>query len=327
MKGNWTDIGYDSDGVGNAVVLLGNGLTWASEGPSWSDLLNKLKKTAYYKGDLDNEKPFPLIFEEIYLHGLRSGVKENDLLNTVSHHCESLSAGSLHEEFSNLPLNHLITTNYDHVTALSFLKTSKLTNAAPINETRYSLFRQHESGKRVVWPIHGTQDSIQSIMLGYEHYCGYLEQMRRYVTRGVTYKKKWEPGLVKRLSDGEQLIKSWLDFFFTKRVIVLGLNLDLHEIHLWWLLTYRARRQAEGKLFVKGDIYFLSRKVRESDFKSHSEYLKNKAMMQRKHDLLKAAGVNVVIIEENDQNNPKVHYSAALKKTEKLISQANQRLT
>jgi hypothetical protein len=221
-----------------------------------------------------------------------------------------------------MPLQHIMTTNYDQATVSSFLSSLEVENNAPIKETRYSLFRRYEANGRVVWPIHGSQQVLNSIMLGYEHYCGYLEQMRRYVTRGVRYKGTSAKSLVKSLSWDYNLVRSWLDFFFTRRVIILGFNLDLHELHLWWLLTYRARRKKEGKSFVSGEIYFLSRQLIQDKARKDSDYQRRMETLERKHDMLNAAGVNVEIIEENDPNDRQIHYRAALDRTEELINTA-----
>jgi hypothetical protein len=108
-----------------------------------------------------------------------------------------------------------------------------------------------------------------------------------------------------------------VDFFFTSRVIILGLNLDLHELYLWWLLTYRARRKAAGKRFVSGEVIFLSHPDQGRVDKASK--LRMDAL-KRKHDLLRAAGVNVVIIEEYDPRNRQIHYQVALERTRRLIN-------
>jgi hypothetical protein len=322
MKEEWTKKGYNTKDIGPAVVLLGNGLNWATRGPSWEDLLDELKRAVSYPNNIDKQKPFPLIYEELYLHGLEKGLREDELLNLVANHCKKLGPGQLHEKLSKMPLKHILTTNYDQATVSSFLSSPDSDNTALVIESRYSLFRRSESNSKVVWTIHGSQNAPNSIMLGYDHYCGYLEQMRRYVTRGVTYQGVRARSLVKNLSEGSDLVKSWLDFFFTRRVIILGLTLDFHELHLWWLLTYRARRKKEGRSFVSGDVYFLSRQIIPEKGPKAEDSKRKKEALERKHDLLKAAGVNVVIIEENDPNDREIHYLAALDRTRKLIESA-----
>ncbi len=48
---------------------------------------------------------------------------------------------------------------------------------------------------------------------------------------------------------------SWVDLFFTTDVHILGLGLGVVEMHLWWVLTYRARQMAEG-LELDGKVFF-----------------------------------------------------------------------
>ena len=171
---------------------------------------------------------------------------------------ERLEAGPIHAKLAALPAMHLLTTNYDRATVESFLGSRGLENAGSVPEKRYSVFRR-VSRERTVWQIHGSQATPQSIMLGYEHYAGYLEQMRRYVTRSATYQRRRLPGLTRRRARGGLgRVLSWVDLFFVCDIAVLGLSLDFVEMHLWWLLTYRARQRATCPEWTTNHIAYFS---------------------------------------------------------------------
>ena len=82
-------------------------------------------------------------------------------------------------------------------------------------------------------------------------------------------------------------VDSWLDFFFITDVHIIGLALDLVEMHLWWVLTCRARMLAENAP-IKGRIYFYVPRLTGIRRPRHEE---------RKLELLDALGVHVVEIE------------------------------
>lgn len=317
----WHEIGYDPSACGEAVLLLGNGLNWAGHGPSWSALLNELKKETGYPDPLDEATPFPLVYEEMVLHALRHGGSERAMLNVVAEHTKGIPVAPLLTRLNALPIRHLLTTNYDLATEVGFLG-GEGASAAPVRESRYSLFRRKEEGDRVIWPIHGEAGVIDSIMLGYEHYSGYLEQMRRYVTRAVRYQKKTQQSLVKSLGapSGLDRIRSWVDFFFTKHVVIAGLSLDFQELHLWWLLTYRARRRAEGKRFAEnGRITFIHGPPAEPTGKDDVAAILRKERAERVHRLLRAAGVNLVEVTVTDPVDRRTHYNAVLDEVESTV--------
>lgn len=316
----WNNTGYTPKSCGKAVLLLGNGLNWAGQGPSWSELLDALRKETRYSADLHESTPFPLLYEELYLHGLRCGVSEKALLGVVAEHTKRISRTPLVERLSTLPIQHLLTTNYDLATELGFLG-KEGASAAPVKESRYSLFRRQQAGARVVWPIHGEARTAKSIMLGYEHYSGYLEQMRRYVTRGVRYQDRRQRSLVKSLGDpkGLDMIRSWVDFFFTKHVIIAGLSLDVQELHLWWLLTYRARRIAEGKKFAGGGrVTFVHPPLPEPIGNDPNEVTGRIGRAQRVRRLLVAAGVTLAEVSATNPTDRTVHFNAVLDEVERL---------
>ena len=42
------------------------------------------------------------------------------------------------------------------------------------------------------------------------------------------------------------MVYSWLDVFLRDDIHIVGLGLDCTEIDLWWAVTYKARKKAQG---------------------------------------------------------------------------------
>lgn len=268
------------------VLLIGNDINNSTSDYSWQNLLEDLVDYARLtkKTSFDN-KPFPLLYEEIFLDSARAyNTQEDRIKSYIAAKARRLKPNKIHELVLNSGINNILTTNYD----LAFEKVTKkdvkeVTNKGVIKESSYSLFRANYTNGSKIWHIHGCLADPRSIMLGYEHYSGYLQIMRNYVVSGTktTYKKKSFSPIPTRLIGNQITYESWIDFFFTHDVEIFGLNLDFVEMHLWWLLTYRARAMVTGKIKITNNIRY---------------YYPAKFRIQSKHklELFKANGVETI---------------------------------
>jgi hypothetical protein len=228
----------------NQVILVGNDINNINNNYEWSDLIDNLIDLVGASGKItyDENKPFPLLYEEIYVEATKSKIyDESDIKDFISTDVEKLVVNDIHKRIINLGIQNILTTNYD-LTLEQVLTNShdSLKNKGTVRENLYSIFRHYQINDKRIWHIHGDANYSYSITLGYEHYSGYLQQMRNYIVTGTgsSYKRKFSP-LIKRLDSKLSEFHSWLDFFFTNDVHIVGLNMDFVEIHLWWLLTYR----------------------------------------------------------------------------------------
>ncbi len=243
------------------VLLIGNDINNATSDYSWSNLLHDLVDYAHLpEPPLMEGKPFPLFYEQIFLNSAKLyGTKEKRLKTYIAVKSRKLQPNLIHEKIIGLGIPTLLTTNYD-LTLESVLKANpdKIHNDAEVKESRYNLFRVNHIGKHHIWHIHGSALNPSSITLGYEHYSGYLQQMRNYMvvgTKGI-YKKRNQIALARRIKADSVKHESWIDYFFTHDIHIFGLNLDFVEMHLWWLLTYRARAKLLSKLDITNSIYY-----------------------------------------------------------------------
>lgn len=227
-------------------LLIGNGINNISAGNSWLDVLNDLESKYKIKTNT-KDKPFPLAYEEIYLSILKlqgDEFTESEIKRSIANKINMIKPNVIHDKIMNLKCNNIMTTNYD----LAFeyyldgsVNAESLKNEGEVNESKYNVFRHHKINNKKIWHIHGSLSNPNSIILGYEHYSGYLQSMRGYTTTGSNYSNKlFDKPLTERLKTGDTGY-SWIDDFFTKDVCIVGLNLDFVEIDLWWLLTFRER--------------------------------------------------------------------------------------
>lgn len=252
------------------ALLIGNDINNTTESYSWQDLINGLLDYARIDRNLNQvNKPFPMLYEEIYLNSARAyRTSESRLKNYIAAQTRKMKPNVLHKLILELGIENILTTNYD----LSFEKTAglevkKTINKGYIKENLYNVFRYHQTENHKIWHLHGSQTVPKTITLGYEHYSGFLQQMRNYVATGTKgiYKKKDFLPMAKRIKMNEVQYESWIDLFFTHDIYIFGLNLDFVEMHLWWLLTYRARVVVENRFPVTNKIvYFYPQKYEKA---------------------------------------------------------------
>lgn len=243
------------------ALLIGNDINSINQNYDWEKLINDLKSYAKLNSSLNyKNKPFPLIYEEIYLKAAKEyKTSENRLKTYIASKTRNIEPNSVHKSLLGLEIDQIMTTNYDLTFEKSAgLKKYEIANKGIINENKYSLFRYHQVSSKRIWHIHGSEIAPNSITLGYEHYGAYLQYMRNYVASGTqdTYKNYRFSSIKKRFINGELTGDSWIDLFFTNDIYIIGLNFDFVEMHLWWLLTYRARAIAEEQFSINNKIVY-----------------------------------------------------------------------
>lgn len=242
------------------VLFLGNGINRIDNDYSWEDLMHDLLGFAGLdKAMTTAEKPFPLLYEEIYLRWAQeNSLPELELKKKIRDLLRKIKSNRLHHQAMRLPIDSILTTNYDYnleavipggLQAARYLR--------PIKGSKYSLLRRRQAGDKVIWHIHGENHAPGTILLGYEQYAGYLQTIRNYVISGVRYKNFEMPALNQRIRKGEWDILSWIDHFFFSDVYILGLSMDFVEMHLWWILDFRARLMTNGDFGLNNNIRFI----------------------------------------------------------------------
>ena len=103
----------------NKVLLLGNGFNRVTDdGVSWrrviEDLAKYVDKVQTITRDLD-EKPFPLVFEEIFFRAARARrISEKELKQHTARVIDEVPPNDLHRLAVESGASSILTTNYDY---------------------------------------------------------------------------------------------------------------------------------------------------------------------------------------------------------------------
>ena len=260
------------------VLLLGNGINDVTNNYKWGDLIADLITfTGLQKIRVDAKKPFPLLYEEIYLNNLKSKkLSEADLKTFIANKLITVNPNDAHKRIRLFGFSNILTTNYDYaIENTNENKSSKLKNEGVVNESLYSVFRCREIQKTKIWHIHGEINFPKSILLGNEHYGGNLQHIRNYVVQGSSneYKNFNTPSLISLIKKNNVKNNSWVDLIFQRDVHIVGLTLDFTELDLWWLITFRARNKLERKIPVNNKITYYYPKEFETSIRYKLEML------------------------------------------------------
>lgn len=151
--------------------------------------------------------------------------------------------------------------------------------------------------------------------MGYNHYCGTLGKIDRYI-KGREYDL---PKMEKRLENGELKIKYWIDHFFFSDVYIIGFGFDYSEIELWWILDRRRRLMLQNKSLISNKIIYYDIVDKDPRNMLDDELSEKEKKKKDKYELLEKMGVNCeIIVKKNDY---KSGYINILEKVDSDIEQ------
>ncbi len=266
------------------------------------DLLDFVK----LRGEIElGDKPFPLLYEEIYLRWSQQDQHpESGMKKQISGLMKNIKSNALHRKAMKLDVDEIMTTNYDYnLEAVTAEGPRGVKHEILVKSSKYPLTRTKIAGGKTIWHIHGEGYAPGTILLGYEQYAGYLQTIRNYMISGLRFKNVTFAPLNRRLREGNTEVLTWVDHFFMSDIYILGLNMDFVEIHLWWLINFRARLQ-------KDDRYTFENKITYIYPSAETEWIKPRI------DLLCACGIHCIALPVVD-NDWKEMYRLALEMVER----------
>jgi len=107
------------------TLFIGNGLNYlGNNNYSWENLITDLIRTAGKEDLIDLQNvPFPILYEEIFLRGLKyNGVKEDKLIDKVISKMKDMIPNDSHKLLEKANVENIITTNYDYNIENSLIK-------------------------------------------------------------------------------------------------------------------------------------------------------------------------------------------------------------
>lgn len=258
------------------TIFFGNGLNrLLADNISWDTLLNKIKDANQFE---DKGLPNTMIFERIILQ--KPKIHEDILLDeyevkkNIAGLLKDIQPNKIYRDIYNLNVQHYITTNYDYGFIDSILELSEINQ--PIQESGtenvYSIRRlkkisNKKEKKKNFWQIHGEIRKPATIMLGLDHYCGYIEKISGYINGKYRYiidkEEHTELSIEDKFNQDKFNHSSWIELFFTTNVNMIGFSLDFSEIDIWWIINKRARMKNSLSLKnkISNEINFYCEKI------------------------------------------------------------------
>ncbi len=227
------------------ALLIGNGLNRCYDAlHSWGSLLGDLAERLGVPGKQDSS--FSMEFERIVNAALKADrISNAQAFRQIKGYIAApmmdvgISPQLLHRRVMELPVDELLTTNYDYLLEYAadpcFFQRGVKSGST---EIRYSLSRKQYAGGRTIRHIHGEAKAPSSICLGFEHYAGALMKLRSLLLAHESGAQ--DVVLFNILRGCKASTGCFAELFFTHDLSILGYGLDRTEIDVWWLLTYRA---------------------------------------------------------------------------------------
>lgn len=259
------------------TLLVGNGVSRLinSAKLDWKTVLEStMDPDLLFLGDTEvkghDSIPYTHMYEDILLNDKykKSSLNSPDVKSIIKAHINDVVSSSSCKDFNKvaerlikLDVNHLLTTNYEYTLA-KVLEEQGFKDGESRQQTIYSTRRKHpyknKDGRELdLWYIHGELNYLNSMMLGYDHYCGSIAKISDYMKNGRLSKdtKSELPSSVEQDNKPHFILKklyayresgvfnfeTWMDTFFLTDVHIIGLGLGFQEIDLWWLLNKRYR--------------------------------------------------------------------------------------
>lgn len=260
-----------------SALLIGNGLNRCCEHSlSWEELLCFIAKGNLLPIPAQNAPNAALRYDQI-ANMILNQIKDKTFLKTMDRlttWLDKVQPILIHYQAVNLPINLILTTNYDYVLERAFLlntqeKTESGWKVILNQETIRSAKRHNRIGNKVIYHIHGERNYPKSICLGHIHYAENLSRIMDLMNA----KKTEEEYILNDIIFTSDSIETWAQCFFTHDIYILGLSLQSADIDLWWLISYRASLLSNERYcnkiknkIVYYDIY------RDSDEEGRTQY-------------------------------------------------------
>ena len=248
------------------TILFGNGMNrFLSGGVTWENMLKDLSEE--YKVDSDElieANQYTMVYEQIVLS---EGIKEYHLKKNIAKRLTTSNYSDSYSEIFQVNAENYLTTNYEHFLeeeAKKELLIKEIENTEKIYSVRRKVNLSDGNRKIAIWNIHGSIRQPESIMLGLDHYCGYIGKIDDYIKGKYKYqidkKQHKSKPIIEKLKKGsfDNGFLSWIDLFFMTDVFILGFGMAYSETDLWWILNRRARlkKNSTSKLINNRIVYY-----------------------------------------------------------------------
>ncbi|MDO5526308.1 MAG: SIR2 family protein [Prevotella sp.] len=253
------------------TIFFGNGFNRCSENSkSWNDILEYITNKRKIITDIPNTFQYEDIYlsEKFDIETFKDKYKDKSeewmIKKNISDEIQKIKPNDLHSILAETEATHYITTNYDYLLEDELSKQGFKLNkeVSDSSEKIYSIRRKNvfvsNEDKKTIWHIHGDINLPQSIMLGYDHYCGSIGKTTSYVKGSykVSYNNRKIESIINRINNKDNETISWIDLMFMSNVHIVAFGMDYAEQDVWWLLNKRLRFIKEEKAKICNKIFY-----------------------------------------------------------------------
>jgi hypothetical protein len=244
------------------VLMLGHGIDRAFGFASWDDVIGPAQIRELTVDERDGMKNVPdplgpLLLTEDHVR---------DKMKQWSYTWSALHAEpreeALLKRYGALPVDAVLTTNYTYELEKAVdpafqckagrkCKWRKQSCAAGGKYAAQQLHTYFACGENTppIWHIHGEAARPNSMILGHEPYGKLLAKVQQYVSALIS---RYNLGAAHHRS---VKLYSWVDYFMLGEVHMVGLDMALSDLDLWWLVSCKKHHFPDRKVVLyKPDI-------------------------------------------------------------------------
>lgn len=275
------------------ALVIGNGLLRASGLSSWEGLLEKQAKShagLTYSSRKKRDLSLPELFEIMEINEKVPGAVRKQFQSELQKATQEIDLGQEKSNPRRLILDWalrneapILTTNFDKTLEYTmglqkfFLGRRMATDFYPW-DVYYSCKEVSEpiSGF-AIWHIHGVVEYKRSIKMSLADYMAMVSRARGYIFR------EKDSLFASKRSNKWRGHSTWLDIFFKRKLLFIGLGLPTQEVFLRWLLVQRRKFLSKNNIEEMG-VWFV---IPEEE---------NKGRYSGRRAFLDALGVKTVVV-------------------------------
>ncbi len=231
---------------GNIAFVVGNGINhyFGNSAQSWLNLLQLLwdRYSFHTASSVPNGISYPEFFDALELQQKNKPGQSTELQKVTATEISKWTAGEDQNVFIsgikalNAPI---LTTNLETLMSktmkleLRIIKPSKFTDYYPWSSYYSDRELTNPNDGFGIWHVNGMVNYPRSLKLGLSDYMGNVHRAREMIMESGGRKQIIRPNW-----EGN---KNWLNIFFNRSLIFIGLGLDEQELFLRWLLIQRQK--------------------------------------------------------------------------------------
>ena len=271
------------------VLLVGNGinLSFPSGIDSWKDIIKAELVSSGSQLSYEQIKDMPAPMQIVVATGDHVNVRMKELAAKLAKIEPPAEQKAFICEMLNCQPDAILTTNYsleieksviEPFTRPRYYQYGRQSHEATKKQDDLGIFRCTElpyGNNPYLWHIHGTCLKPASLVMGHYYYGSLIYEAAAYIPQFMRIYKG------KQSSGAEYSPASWIDYFLLGDVHVIGLQMDISESDLWWLICCKKRNFPETKIYY----YTLKKENNAKDL------------------LMQSYGVEIVYREDGGVNN------------------------